>query len=163
MSYDYTRPHFEPVPEGWTGTRLEAVVISCEVAFRRDGSTIRNEAHVFVVGPYGALELQGEYWPVREFNETVQAWEAHHAPRCWIPRDFGPAAGQCAADKLPEGVIMRHDVWTSLLTYCEGEGIYTRDVRDCGDLAARRQFVAEVIYTLGQDLDFGEILADDEA
>ena len=226
MTYDYTRPHFEPVPEDWSGTRLEAIVISQEVTFKYggDGSTVyafdggsrdgeaftdldeaaecfacecsdysqassacreyaqlvsvsvneveyqhgeiwdeadagvRNESRVFIVGPHGAQELQGEHWSTREFDEAGQAWEAHHAPRCWIP-----GAGQCCADELPEAFIMRPDVWAALLAYCEGEGLYTRDVAEGADLAARRQFCAEVIFTLDEDLDFDEILAGDEA
>lgn len=225
MGYDYTRPHFAPVPEGWSGTRLEAVVISQEVELRYDGggstvyafdggsrdgegftdldeamecfrcectdyscassvreysqlisiavdeveyrdgeiwqeedACIRNESRVYIVGPHGAQELQGEHWPAREFDEAVQAWEAHHAPRCWIP-----GAGQCCADELPEAFIMRPDVWAALLAHCEGEGIYTRDVAEGADLTARRQFCAEVIFTLDEDLDFDEILAGDEA
>lgn len=224
--YDYTSSHYT-LPAGWSGLRLEAVVTSCEVAFRRDGdfvyafdggsregeyfcdldeaaecfsrecadcaraislhecarlvsisvleveyqdgeimreadACVRNESRVFVVGPHGALELAGECWPASEFEAAVQAFEAAHAPRCFVPASFGPAAGQYAAAELPEAVIMRPDVWAALLAYCDGVGIFTRDVA-AAELTARRQFVAETIYTLGGGLDFGEILADAEA
>lgn len=226
--YDYSKPHYTPVAKKWSGLRLEAVVTSCEVTFRRDGASVyasdggsregeyfsdldeaaecfsqecavgaratslhecarlvsisvleveyqdgeilgetdacvRNESRVFAVGPHGALELAGECWPASEFEAAVQAFEAAHAPRCFVPASFGPAAGQYTAAELPGAVIMRPDVWAALLAYCDGEGIFTRDVAANAELSARRQFVAETIYTLGEGLDFGEILADAEA